>query len=91
MNNSKSILSLDIATVTGFAFGRPGEPPISGSIRLAPSGSGNGAIGRGMLRWLTDFITVNSPDLIYYEVPIDPRHMGKSTTFATARILLGLP
>lgn len=86
-----TILSLDIATRAGWAFGRPGEYPRSGSVRLAPPGSSNGTIGRGMLRWLTDFITVNQPSMIYYEVPLDPRHMGKKTTFATARILLGLP
>lgn len=91
MKEEKKILALDIATRSGWAFGRPGEIPSSGSIRLAPSGSSNGAIGRGMLRWLTDFITVNNPDMIYYEVPLDPRHKGGQTTFATARILLGLP
>lgn len=88
---SASILALDIAIRTGFAFGRTGEYPRSGSVRLAPPGSSNGTIGRGMLRWLTDFITVSKPGMIYYEVPLDPRHMGKKTTFATARILLGLP
>lgn len=85
------ILALDIATRTGFAFGRPGELPRSGSIRLAPPGSSNGAIGRGMMRWLADFLKVSQPDVIYYEVPLDPRHMGRKTTFKTARILLGLP
>lgn len=86
-----SILALDIASRTGWAFGRPGEYPLSGSVRLAPPGASNGAIGRGMLRWLTDFITVSKPDILYYEVPLDPRHMGSKTTFKTARILLGLP
>lgn len=86
-----SILSLDVATRMGWAFGSPGEYPRSGSVRLAPPGSSNGTIGRGMLRWLTDFITVSQPSMIYYEVPLDPRHMGRKTTFATARILLGLP
>lgn len=89
--NPPSILALDIATRAGWAFARPGEYPLSGSVRLAPPGSSNGTIGRGMLRWLTDFITVNKPGMIYYEVPLDPRHMGRKTTFATARILLGLP
>lgn len=91
MNKSKTILALDIATNLGFAFGEPGSIPESGSIRLAPSGSSNGTIGRGLLRWLTAFITEHAPSMIYYEVPLDPRHMGPKTTFATARILLGLP
>lgn len=92
MNSTdKTILALDIATCTGFAFGKPGQTPRSGSIRLAKTGASNGEIGQGMLTWLVDFITVNKPDMIYYEVPLDPRHMGKSTTFKTARILLGLP
>lgn len=86
-----SILALDIATRTGFAFGRPGEFPRSGSVRLAPQGASNGMIGRGMLRWLTDFLAVNPVGALYYEVPLDPRHMGNKTNFATARVLLGLP
>lgn len=89
--SGETILALDIATTTGWAFGRPGDIPRSGSVRLAPPGSSNGAIGRGMLRFLTDFISVEKPDQIYYEVPLDPRHMGAKTTFKTARILLGLP
>lgn len=91
MRAGGSILALDVATRTGWAFGRPGELPLSGSVRLAPPGSSNGTIGRGLLRWMTDFLTVNQVDALYYEVPIDPRHMGAKTTFATARILLGLP
>lgn len=85
------VLALDIATRTGWAAGRHGEAPRHGSIRLAPPGSSNGAIGCGLLRWMTDFLALERPDAVYYEVPIDPRHMGGGTRFATTRILVGLP
>ena len=85
------ILTLDIATRTGWALGRLGETPRHGSIRLAPAGSSNGAIGCGLLRWAMDFLALERPDAVYYEVPIDPRHMGGGTNFATTRILVGLP
>ena len=91
MREGGSILALDIASRTGWAFGRPGELPKSGSVRLAPPGSSNGTVGRGMLRWLADFLSAESPNALYYEVPIDPRHMGSKTNFKTARLLIGLP
>lgn len=91
LDQPRPILSLDVATRMGWAFGSPGSFPRSGSEQLAPAGASNGTIGRGLLRWLADFITVSRPAMIYYEVPMDPRHMGGKTTFATARILLGLP
>lgn len=91
MREGGTILALDIATRLGWAFGRPGERPSYGSVRLAPQGASNGAIGRGMLRWMTDFLTVSKVDALYYEVPLNPKMSGLKTTFATARILLGLP
>jgi len=90
MRENGAILALDIATRTGWAYGKPGELPLSGSERLAPAGSSNGAVGRGLLRWLTDFTKVNAVAALYIEAPMNPQIMGGKTTFGTARMLIGL-
>ena len=43
-----NILALDIATVTGWAFGAPGSVPRAGTIRWADVGSSNAAVGCGV-------------------------------------------
>ncbi|MFG1205606.1 hypothetical protein [Xanthobacter flavus] len=85
------ILALDVATTTGWAYGRPGEVPRASTKQFAPEGSDNGAVGCGAMRWLADFLKMNQVDAVYYEAPFDPRHMGNKTTFSTTRVLVGLP
>ena len=86
-----NILALDIATVTGWAFGAPGSVPRAGTIRWADVGSSNAAVGCGVLRWVSDFTKLNKVDAVYFEAPFDPRVMGKKTNFNTTRLLVGLP
>lgn len=88
--SDEAILALDLARITGWAYGRPGEVPRTGSKELAPAGSGNGTVGRGLLRWMTGFLEVSPAKTVYIEAPLDPRHMGKKSNMATARQLLGL-
>lgn len=85
------ILALDVATTTGWAYGQPGSVPRASTIRFAPEGADNGAVGCGAMRWLADFLKMNQVDAVYYEAPFDPRHMGDKTTFSTTRVLVGLP
>lgn len=86
-----NILALDIATVTGWAFGAPGSVPRAGTIRWALPSSSNAAVGCGVLRWVSDFTKLNKVDALYFEAPFDPRVMGKKTNFDTTRVLVGLP
>jgi hypothetical protein len=90
-NARAPILALDIATRTGWAYGQPGSLPRSGSVAFAPPGSNNGVVARGLILWLIDFLAVSPVSKLYYEVPLDPRFMGKKTNFNTARVLIGLP
>lgn len=86
-----SVLFLDIATTLGWCQGVPGGKPASGSLRLAPVGADHDAIHGGMVKWLMERLRSDAPpDVIVYETPIDPRHMGKRTTFKTSRVLIGL-
>lgn len=83
------ILFLDLATVTGWCEGAPGEKPISGTLRLAPEGSNNAAVFGGLIAFLGQRLTAFRYRKIVYEAPMDPRHM--KTNIKTARMLIGMP
>jgi Holliday junction resolvasome RuvABC endonuclease subunit len=80
------ILALDLATNVGWALG-----DIDGAIRhdtqrLAGASANNfGALFGSFDHWVSDMITVYSPDRIVFEAPI----VGHSSMNA-ARVLLGL-
>lgn len=58
------ILFLDLATKTGWARGRAGEKPVSGSIQLGKGGLGPGQLGL----WLRDHVREHGrPDMIGVE------------------------
>ena len=66
------ILALDIATVTGFALGKAGESPVSGSVRLkATDVDPDRGIAR-LGRWLGEQFTISKPDLVVIEAPLPP-------------------
>ena len=69
------VLSFDIATNTGVAFGRPGEVPLTKVIDLG-TGKSDAARFAKALRMVEGFIEARQPDLISVECPIGP---GSST------------
>lgn len=85
------LLTLDLATTMGWSAGPVGEIPRTGALRLAPPGASPGEVGRGFLRWFSDFRKLE-PECrdCWFEAPFDPRHMGAKTNASTARILIGL-
>lgn len=91
MANDGPILFLDIAGLLGWAYGRPGMAPRSGSIRVAKQGRSHGESGTTFMLWFTDFLKVNDVAALYYEAPLDPRFVGAKTNLSTSRLLLGLP
>src|SRR5262245_23437780 len=87
-----TILALDLASVTGWACGAPGQGvPRSGSIRFARVGASMGAIFSGCAQWLRDFLTVQEVSLIVFESPMEPGFMTGKTNASTIRVLMGLP
>lgn len=80
----KSLLALDLATRTGFAYGPPDGTPTSGTVVF------EGEIGRflgAFETWLISFIVANEPGLVVFESPILTR---TKTTPQTARRLMSL-
>ncbi|MCA1776101.1 MAG: hypothetical protein LC676_10965 [Loktanella sp.] len=84
------ILFLDLARQTGWASGVPGGRIASGSVPLASTQASHGATFAALDALLTEWIEEGGYGVVAFEAPMDPRHMGKMTTFKTTRLLLGL-
>lgn len=88
---AKTVMFLDIARNTGWCEGLVGGKPVFGSHRLAPDGSDSPAVNAGMFKFLAERLQAFRPQIIVYEAPRDPRHMGERTSKAALRTLIGLP
>jgi hypothetical protein len=86
------ILALDIATTTGWARGRIGEVPMSGSVTFArKAGSSENAIFASALTWLSTFLEPASrPDMLVIEALLPPTAMKDHTSRAVRDRLAGL-
>lgn len=86
----KTILFLDLATRFGWCQGAPGEEPRYGSQRFAPEGAEGPAVFGGAIKWMGERLQSNRPSVVFYEEPLDPRHLKKTTKNTTMR-LMGIP
>lgn len=84
------VLALDLARITGWACGRPGEPPSHGSVQFANAGSSHEAVFAGALRWMGATVRQYQPELVLWEAPL-AGFKGGRTTNDTTTILFGLP
>jgi hypothetical protein len=86
----KVILTLDIATVTGWAVSQPGRNgPLYGSHRMV-SGTIGDDLGRALAAfrdWLTDMLAIHNPDEIWFEAPVPTTNRS----IATMRLLMAYP
>ena len=87
----KLILALDIATRAGFAIGRPGAIPRSGTLVLKRPGEPREVAYSNFLFWLWDRLSTERPALIVKEAPF---HLGafakKSNSEANVVLSYGL-
>lgn len=86
----KSILALDIATVTGWGFGYPDAVPTSGYVRFADKGATEDEVWFAGLRWLNDQITVLNPGIVVMEAPFLSSRAGGQSNAKTMSQLIGL-
>ena len=89
------VLALDLATVTGWAYGCPGSNPKCGHIRFGKPNSTRATTYRAFRAWLSAmtegaFPDLPPPDLVVYESPAIPSFMGGRTNIETTRLLFGL-
>lgn len=64
------IFALDLATACGFAAGRPGETPRSGSVVLKKRDEHRGQALGNLIEWLRREWTDQRPELIVKEAPM---------------------
>ncbi len=85
---SGGILALDLATKTGWAYGKPDKrgPTAFGSLKFKGE---RPAIYRELRRWLSDWIRAQ-PGLIVFESAAPPIWMLGRTRFATTKLLIGM-
>jgi len=89
--NNPVLLALDVATTTGFAFGRiHDERPSFGHHRCAPTGASSGEAFLGFSRWLADLIGVAAPAVIFYEAPLSAEALSGRTNTETMFRLIGM-
>lgn len=82
------LLTLDLATLTGFAFGPgdTGELPTIGSHRLPSTGDDVGRFLAAYRDWLVAKVSEVEPELVVFEAPI----LASVTTITVTRKLQGL-
>jgi hypothetical protein len=85
------ILALDIATRTGFASGRIGETPISGSVRFGNASIDENVVFGAALDWLSEQLQPHPrPDMVMIEALLPPEAMKNRTSRAVRDRLAGL-
>ncbi len=87
----KTVLALDLASVTGWAFGEPGDRPKYGSQRFASAGASHEAVFFAAARWMSNACDDLAPDVVVWEAPLATIFKRGSTNTATTTLLYGLP
>src|SRR5262245_11951206 len=65
------ILALDLATMTGWAYGALGDDvPTFGSLRFGSPSCSHQALFGSALRWLSELLKAQPVDLVVYEEPL---------------------
>jgi hypothetical protein len=85
-----TILALDLATVSGFAWGKPDTVPTFGQQRFAKQGEPRPVTYRKMRLWLQLFCSAHDIKLIIYESPALPMTMQGRTNANTIKLLMGM-
>lgn len=85
-----TVLALDLASTTGWAWGSPQAPPDFGTHRICRPGSQRARVYREFREWLELMLTTRHTDIIVYESPALPMIMHGRTNISTIKLLIGL-
>ena len=83
-----NVLALDLATVSGWAHGKPGAMPKFGHERFARSGESRAVAYNRFRLWLSLFCSAHRTDLICFESPVAT--FLPNTGITTIKLLIGL-
>jgi len=84
-----TLLTLDLATVTGFAVGTPTGNLIHGEKRFGKAGGERSRAYRNMRLWLDDVFAMYSPSMVTFESAANPMIMQGKTNINTIKLLIG--
>jgi hypothetical protein len=87
----KSVLALDLASVSGWSFGEPGGTPDHGTIRFASSGASHEAVFAGAMNWMRGLLAVRQINIVVWEAPLAASFKRGTTNINTTTLLYGLP
>lgn len=85
------VLALDLASVSGWAYGEPGGVPLHGTIRFASVGASHEAVFANAVHWMSRMIVDHPIDLVCWEAPLAASFKRGTTTVNTTTLLYGLP
>jgi hypothetical protein len=88
---SGGLLALDVATVTGWAYGVPGSRPEWGGFRAGRRGVETGECLHLFQLWLDERVETWRPDWIVFEAPYVPRTAPTRIRTRTGEIVATLP
>lgn len=90
--SAKHVLALDLASASGLAFGPVGGRPRMELLRLGDKTVPSEERAKNLMRVLMTFLSVETPDLVVIEEPLNPGVMARiGATFAVAELAYGLP
>ena len=90
MTFTGTVLALDLAITTGWAWGEPGGAPDTGHYRIGKPGASRAHVYREFRNWLDLLLRTRHTDLIVYESPALPMFMQGKTNISTIKMLIGL-
>lgn len=80
----RTILAIDAATVTGWAFGAIGSKPLGGAVRLGGEDTCDEDVWFDGMKFMNDRLGALNPDVVAIEAPMQG---GKSSQSAIGRLL----
>lgn len=82
--------ALDLATVSGFAYGEVGHIPKSGSVRLRKKGEDREVVAFNLLAFLRDRFVLDRPDRVYIEHWMAPKAQPSADAVVVQLMLHGV-
>jgi hypothetical protein len=83
-----NVLALDLATVSGYAWGKPNGTPKFGHVRLAKAGESRVIAYKRFRLWLDLWCSAHKTEIICFESPVAT--FLPNTSINTIKLLIGL-
>lgn len=86
-----TVLALDLASVTGWAYGEPGGEPKHGTVRFASAGASHEAVFAKAMTWTKLMLPNKGITTVVWEAPMPTSFKRGQSNVNTTTLLYGLP